>query len=161
MDHLDVVLTDISTGGDSRRWVFPTGPEQTSPVAYYTIPANLDEADIKLIAASPYGCIDSTNIVIPLNKEFFWIPNAFTPDNPNGNNLFGSVSVGTLSQEMYIYNRFGEQVYFCSGIDCTWDGHDIHGQACPQGAYVYIIRYTNVFSPKETIVVKGAVTLIR
>lgn len=161
MNHLDAVLTDISIGGDTRRWVFPTGPEQTSPVAYYTIPANLDEADILMIAHSPYGCLDSTNIVLPLNKEFFWVPNAFTPDNPNGNNIFGSVSVGTLSQEMHIYNRFGEEIYYCSGVDCTWDGHDAHGRACPQGAYVYIIRYTNIFSPKETVVVKGAVTLIR
>ena len=161
MDHLDAVLTDISTGGDSRRWVFPTGPEQTAEVAYYTIPANLDEADIMLIAHSPYGCVDSTNIVLPLNKEFFWMPNVFTPDNPNGNNQFGSVSVGTLTQEMYIYNRFGEQVYFCSGVDCTWDGHDVNGNPCPQGAYVYIIRYTNIFEPKVTKVVKGAVTLIR
>lgn len=161
MNNLDAILTDISIGGDSRRWIFPSGPEQTAEVAYYTIPANLDEADIRLVAHSPYGCIDSTNIVLPLNKEFFWMPNAFTPDNPNGNNLFGSVSVGTLTQEMYIYNRFGEQVYFCSGVDCTWDGRDIHGNACPQDAYVYIIRYTNIFEPKVTQVVKGAVTLIR
>lgn len=161
MNNLDVVLTDISIGGDSRRWIFPTGPEQSSEVAYYTIPANLNEADIFLIAHSPYGCVDTAEIVIPLNKEFFWMPNAFTPDNPAGNTLFGSVSVGTLTQEMYIYNRFGEQIYYCSGVDCTWDGHDVNGRACPQGAYVYIIRYTNIFDPKKTRIVKGAVTLIR
>ncbi len=161
MNNLDVVLTDISIGGDSRRWILPTGPEQTSEVAYYTIPANYNEADILMIAHSPYGCLDTAEIIIPLNKEFFWVPNAFTPDNPAGNELFGSVSVGTLTQEMYIYNRWGEQVYYCSGVDCTWDGHDTHGRACPQGAYVYIIRYTNIFDPKETKIVKGAVTLIR
>lgn len=161
MNNLDVVLTDISTGGDSRRWILPTGPEQTAEVAYYTIPANYDEADIFLIAHSPYGCVDTAEIVIPLNKEFFWVPNAFTPDNPVGNELFGSVSVGTLTQEMYIYNRWGEQVYYCSGVDCTWDGHDTHGRVCPQGAYVYIIRYTNTFEPKKTQIIKGSVTLIR
>lgn len=160
MDHLDVVLTDISTGGDSRRWIFPSGPEQSSPTAYYTIPANYDEAAITLIAHSPYGCVDTAGIVIPMNKEFFWMPNVFTPSE-TANNLFGSVSVGTLTQEMYIYNRYGEQVFFCSGVDCKWDGRDVNGNECKQGTYVYIIRYTNIFEPKETQILKGSVTLIR
>ena len=161
LDHLDVVLTDISTGGDSRRWVFPTGVEQTSPTAYYSIPADLDQADIKLIAHSPYGCIDSTNIVIPLNRETFWVPNIFTPEDPTGNNRFGSVSVNTIKQEMFIYNRYGELVFHCAGVDCTWDGNDFDGQPCRQGGYVYIIRYNTTFEPTKTITKHGSVTLIR
>lgn len=161
LDQLDVELTDISTGGDSRRWVFPTASEQTGATAYYTIPANLDEADIKLIAHSPYGCVDSTHIVIPLQKETFWIPNAFTPDNPTGNNLFSTISTQTVNQEMYIYNRMGALVFHCEGVDCAWDGRDNNGNPCPQGSYVYVIRYTNAFEPNLTRVRKGAVTLIR
>lgn len=163
MDHLDVVLRDVSIGGDSRRWVFPSGPEQTSATAYYTIPADLDQADIKLIAHSPYGCENDTNIVIPLVRENFWAPNVFRPDDNEhpDNKLFRSFSEGTLSQEMYVYNRLGEQIYYCSGVDCTWDGTDLNGQPCPQGAYVYIIRYTNIFEPKKVKVARGTVTLLR
>ena len=160
-DHLDVILNDISTGNESRRWLFPTGPEQTSPTAYYSIPASLDYADIKMVALSPYGCLDTASIVIPFNKETFWLPNAFTPDDPSGNNLFGSVSTSTLRQEMFIYNRYGELVYHCSGVDCTWDGRDINGQPCKQGAYVYVIRYSTTFQPDQTVTRQGAVTLIR
>ena len=161
LDHLDAVLTDISTGGDSRRWVFPNGNDQTGATAYYTIQASMDEADIKLIAHSPYGCLDSTHIVIPLQKETFWVPNAFTPDNNMGNNTFSSVSTETVKQEMYIYNRMGALVFRCEGVDCEWNGRDNDGNACPQGAYVYIIRYTNSFEPNITRVLKGSVTLIR
>ena len=160
-DHLDVVLTDASTGNDSRRWFFPTGPEQTAPTAYYSIPATADSATIKLVTYSPYGCVDSATTVIPFHKETFWMPNAFTPGDPSGNNRFGSVSSNTLQQEMYIYNRYGEMMFHCTSVDCSWDGTDTHGRPCPQGAYVYVIRYTNSFEPDKTIVRKGSVTLIR
>lgn len=160
-DHIDVELTDISTGGSSRVWHFPTGTDQTSPVAYYSIPVNMDSADIRMVAQSPYGCVDSTHIVIPFRRETFWMPNAFTPDNPAGNSTFGSVSTKTVQQEMMVYNRFGELVFRCSGVDCQWDGRNMDGEPCPQGAYAYIIRYTNEFEPQTTKVVKGSVTLIR
>jgi gliding motility-associated-like protein len=89
------------------------------------------------------------------------MPNAFTPDNPAGNSTFGSVSTKTVQQEMMVYNRFGELVFRCSGVDCQWDGRNMDGEPCPQGAYAYIIRYTNEFEPQTTKVVKGSVTLIR
>ena len=160
-DHIDVELTDVSTGGDTRVWRFPTGVDQTSRVAYYSIPVNLDTADIRLVAHSPYGCVDSTHIVIPFRKETMWMPNAFTPDNPAGNATFGSVSTKTVQQEMLIYNRYGELVFHCQGVDCQWDGRDMNGKPCPQGAYAYIIRYTNEYEPQTTKKLKGAVTLIR
>ena len=160
-DHLDVELTDISTGGDSRRWKFPTAADQTGATAYYTIPASLDQAEIKLIAHSPYGCVDSTSIVLPLEKENFWMPNIFTPDDPAGNNIFSSISSQTVRQEMFIYNRFGQLVYHCEGVDCGWDGRDNKGRPCPQGAYAYVIRFTNTFQPDVTQIRKGSVTLLR
>lgn len=160
-DHVDVELTDASKGNDSRRWVFPVGAEQTAKIAYWSIPATMDEAEIKLVTYSPYGCVDSTKVRIPFHKERMWVPNAFTPDDPSGNNLFGSVSTGTIRQEMYIYNRYGELVYRCEGIDCSWDGRDMDGNRCRQGAYIYMINYTTESEPERSIVKKGAVTLIR
>ncbi len=160
-DNLDVVLNDISTGSDSRVWQMPNGLTYTSATAYYTMPADLDEADIWLLAASPYGCVDSTHIVIPLRKESFWVPNAFTPDNANGNNIFSSISTHTLTEEMMIFNRNGQMVFKCEGADCPWNGRDLDGNPCPQGVYTYLIRYSNEYTPKRTHVLRGTVTLIR
>lgn len=161
LDHLDAVLTDISIGGNGRVWKMPGRDDQTEEVAYYSIPVELDGAEILLIESSEYGCLDTAKIYIPLNKEHFWVPNAFTPDNPAGNNRFASVSTRTLYEEMRIFNRRGEMVFHCEGTDCEWDGRDLNGNPCIQGAYVYIIRYTNEFEPEKTRVVQGTVTLIR
>ncbi len=160
-DHLDVVLTDVSTGNDSRLWTFPSGATQTGLNAYYSISVSQSEADINMIAFSPYGCSDTTNIVIPFNKETFWIPNVFTPDDPAGNSTFSSISSQTLTQTMQIFNRLGQQVFECEGVDCGWDGRDMNGNPCPQGAYVYLIRYTNSFEPNVIKIKKGTVTLLR
>ena len=157
----DVVLTDISSGNDSRRWRFPTAAEQTGVTAYYSIPVTLNEANIWLLAYSPYGCVDSTDITIPFNKESFWIPNVFTPEDPSGNNIFSSISNQTVYQEMFIYNRAGELVFQCEGADCGWDGKNLNGDPCHQGAYVYVIRYSNAFEPKVIKVRRGTVTLLR
>lgn len=161
LDNLNATLTDISVGGNARVWKFPNGPDQTGSTAYYSIPAEMEGANIIMIEHSQFGCTDTAKIYIPLNKEHFWVPNAFTPDNPAGNSLFSSVSTKTLHQEMLIYNRRGELVYQCEGVDCSWDGRDMNGNPCVQDAYVYIIRYTNVYEPKKTHVLKGSVTLIR
>ncbi len=160
-DHLDTELTDLSTGNDSRVWHFPNGADQTGVTAHYSIPVTSDEAEIFLTAISPYGCADTTSIIIPFNKECFWVPNAFTPDDPTGNNIFASVSIKTTYQEMFIYNRLGELVFQCEGADCGWDGKHMNGTPCPQGAYVYVIRYSNAFEPKIINVKRGTVTLIR
>ena len=162
LSQLDVVLNDVSINGGSRTWLFPDGGTQTSATAYYTLPAELDSALIYMIAYSAYGeCDDTTHVVIPLQRENIWLPNAFTPDNLAGNNLFGSISKNTLSEEMYIYNRHGELVYQCEKIDCTWDGKDLNGNVCPQGTYVYIIRYRTTFEPEREQLLRGTVTLIR
>lgn len=160
-DMLDVVLKDLSSNSTTRMWLLPGGITSSDATVHYTIPADMDSANIYLIAYSAYGCSDSTNIIIPMRKESFWIPNAFTPDNANGNRIFSSISTKTLTEEMYIYNRNGQMVFKCEGPDCPWDGRDMNGNLCPQGVYTYVIRYTNEYLPKQTQVRRGTVTLIR
>ena len=161
-NNLDVVLTDVSTGGNGRTWLFPTGDPQYTPVAYYTAPYHIDSAVIRMIETSPYGCIDTATITIPFHRDVIWVPNSFTPDLPDGgNDRFGSVSNHLLKQQMLIYNRFGALVFHCEGIDCQWDGTDADGQPMPQGTYIYVIRYTTEYAPHMTQSVQGSVTLIR
>ena len=163
-DHLDAVLTDVSENNHARVWQLPGGAIMTGTQAFYTIPAEYDEADITLVASATYddhSCYDTANIVIPMRKENFWLPNAFTPGSTAGNNTFGSISLRTRTEEMYIYNRQGALVFHCDTPDCQWDGRDLNGNPCPQGTYMYFIRYTNEFLPKVTHVLRGSVTLIR
>lgn len=168
-DNMNAVLSDVSTGAIARQWLLPTvdvnGDSTTaksgSAMVYYTISDSLDGANIWLIAASRYGCRDTAYLYLPFNKETMWVPTAFMPEDPSGNNLFHSVSMHTEQQEMWVYDRMGRVVGHCKGVDCGWDGRDMDGNMCPQGAYVYIINYTTEYHPKQTVRKHGSVTLIR
>ena len=160
-DHVDVVLTDETVGDTGCLWLLPTGAQQRGATAHFTVPVSMDTAHIAMVAYSPYGCTDTARISIPFHRENIWMPNAFTPDNLERNNRFGSRSEALVQQEMYIYDRYGRLVFRCEGVDCEWDGTDLDGQPCRQGAYAYILRYTDRFEPNTTKIKKGTVTLIR
>lgn len=161
-NHLDVVLTDVSTGGNGRTWLFPNGDPQYGTVAYYSAPYNIDSAVIMMVETSPYGCIDTAYVNIPFRRDVIWVPNVFSPDVPDhGNDRFHSVSNRLLREQTLVYNRFGELVFRCEEIDCEWDGTDRFGNPCPQGSYVYVIRYTTEYAPHDTQTIKGTVTLVR
>ncbi len=161
-DNLDVVLTDVSTGGNGRTWYLPAGEPQHGPVVYFTAPYNLDSAVFTMVETSPYGCIDTAKIVIPFHRDVIWAPNAFVPDDPaNGNDRFHTFSNHLVKEQTVIYNRRGEIMFRCNEIDCAWDGTDLNGNPCPQDSYVYLVRYITEYEPNVTHVLKGTVTLIR
>lgn len=169
-DNMEALLSDISIGSNGRVWFLPIGKDTNGDTimresrevsVYYTIPDSISEANIWLIAESPYGCLDTAHIYLPMHKETMYVPNAFMPDNPEGNNIFRSQSLNTVMQEMWVYDRQGRVVAHCTGVDCGWDGRDLNGKPCQQGSYVYIINYTTTNNPRQTQSAHGTVTLIR
>lgn len=161
LDNLEVELTDATGNDDSRVWHFSNGTTSEAAHTYYTTPYDHDTTVIKLVAHSPYGCLDSTNITLPFFKDVIYTPNIFTPGRSDDNGIFSSKSRHLLRSHMRIFNRFGEMVYECEGIDCGWDGNDLDGNPCPQGSYVFNIRYTTEYQPHAVLTHTGAVTLIR
>ena len=60
---------------------------------------------------------------------------------------------------IYIYDRQGRLMYESDDPEFEWDGtHD--GNACRQGAYVYICNYRKPGTPTLSTL-KGTITLIR
>jgi large repetitive protein len=80
--------------------------------------------------------------------------------------LLVSVPEKINSFTMYIYNRWGQQVFATKDLGTGWDG-SIDGRfgsaqrdiVAPRGVYTYIISYSNAAS--ETRKKTGMVTLIR
>ena len=169
-DNMEAMLDDISTGSSGHVWLLPVGKDangdtikrqSSDATVYYTIPDSISEACIWLIAESPYGCLDTAYLYLPMHKQTIYVPTAFMPDNAEGNNIFRSQSLNVEMQEMWVYDRAGRVVAHCSGVDCGWDGRDLNGNPCPQAAYVYIINYTTKDKPRQTQSAHGTVTLIR
>ncbi len=94
---------------------------------------------ISLLVVNKTGCKDSIthclNIMPAIN---LYIPDAFTPNGNNLNETFGPVGTGMLSYSMYIFNRWGDEIYSTSNSQ-PWNG-SIGGSKAQEDTYVYQIN---------------------
>ncbi len=88
----------------------------------------------------------------------FSIPNAFSPNGDNLNNIFNIKGIRISSFRMEIYNRWGERIYETNSLSQGWNGF-IGGQEAPIGTYAYRILVKGGIG--EDIIKVGRVSLIR
>ncbi len=121
----------------------------------------------QLTAKDPNGCDVSDLITISIlvdNAEIF-IPNAFSPNGDNINDIFQPIFKfpnSTAIKEFRIYDRWGDQIYQrldgAIGDIFGWDG-TANGDKMNPGVYIYWIQFAgedNVIKVKT-----GDVTLVR
>ena len=91
-------------------------------------------------------------------------PSAFSPNGDGNNDFFTVYTYQMKSYEIWIYNRWGENVYYSNNLDETndlnkgWNG-TYKGSIQEAGVYVYYIKALN--SEDETIELKGNITLVK
>jgi gliding motility-associated-like protein len=90
-----------------------------------------------------------------------YIPNTFTPNDDNINDVFNVKGLGLKSEGymMQIFDRWGTLVYTTRDINKGWDG-TIKGQKASDGVYIYSVKVIgdNGLGKKEF---KGHVTLLK
>jgi len=85
-----------------------------------------------------YGCVRSDYSYIDIRTPFdltyskIFVPNSFTPNSDNINDLFMPSGAIIESYEMLIYNRWGELIY--SEKDKAWDGTGVQS-----GSFRYVL----------------------
>jgi gliding motility-associated-like protein/uncharacterized repeat protein (TIGR01451 family) len=90
------------------------------------------------------GCSDTATYRVfttpPCDAVRIQIPNAFTPNGDNDNNVFRVPKFeGTETiQSIIIFNRWGQLIYETSGANAQWDGK-IDGAEAPVDTYIYRI----------------------
>ena len=98
---------------------------------------------ITQVVTNSFGCTDSISNTVKILPEFrFWIPNSFTPDDNNLNDLFMPSTYGLHHYQFQIFDRWGERIFNTQKTDEGWNGI-YKGAACPQGMYVWQINFTN------------------
>lgn len=74
-----------------------------------------------------------------------YIPTAFTPDGDGKNDVFFAVGSGITEFEMWIFNRWGELVFYSNDINVPWvggmNGNDYFVQ---DGIYNWTVKYKGV-----------------
>lgn len=156
---LAINFTNASTGAATYLWHFGTGDSSTvaSPVYTY-IP--LGQSTVCLTAISPTGCIDTAcaTVDVYLNSVFV-IPNVFTPNGDDVNDIFTVQGVGLTKMDAEIFNRWGEKIFEWHTTSGGWNGRTTAGLNASDGTYYYIIKASGV-DGKEYFE-KGTFALIR
>lgn len=128
-------------------WIFgETGfPNNTSNAQHpsHTY-ANPGTYTTSLVVTNQYGCKDSVVHYIEIKDDYvFYAPNAFTPDGDGVNDIFLPLGVGwdIPTFEMYIFDRWGNLIYFTDDYRKGWDGRANHGSEIAQ-MDVYVWKVT-------------------
>ena len=89
-----------------------------------------------------------------------FIPNAFAPHSKGVNRVFKPVIAfgDARNYEMYVYNRYGTQLWRTTNLQVGWDG-TIDGKLAEGGVYVYLIRFQNSYG--DNIERRGTIVLLR
>jgi gliding motility-associated-like protein len=88
-----------------------------------------------------------------------YVPNVFSPNADGINDEFQLFTSCLFEEyELLVFNRWGGLVYQTSDQTGKWEG-DCQGADCPDGAYVFTIRYK--FPLQQVQRASGSVTLLR
>ncbi|MDG2164980.1 MAG: gliding motility-associated C-terminal domain-containing protein [Flavobacteriales bacterium] len=95
----------------------------------------------------------------PITCEVIVMPNVFTPNNDNENDLFIPITYDYIPNSVLkIYNRWGVEVYYSQAIEKGWNGKHF-SKKCPEGVYFWVVEFqTNTGNHKN---ISGSVNLLR
>jgi gliding motility-associated-like protein len=146
-------------------WQFGDGTWTTNNNAFlqHTYLAQSGSYYINHIVTNDNGCIDSTTQFINIiTQPFLYIPNAFTPNGSNMNEIFQPVvteGVDVSDYNLLIFNRWGELIFESKHYKKGWDG-TYGGQPAPEGVYTYQIEFKHS-DYVEREIIRGHFSLLR
>jgi gliding motility-associated-like protein len=117
--------------------------------------------DSYLLVTSQWGCTDTTHFKITVEAETsVYIPNSFTPNGDNLNEIFYAYGENWKSMEMIIFDRWGKEVFYSADPAKGWDGTLSNmGTQLMQGTYTYKILIVDSYGKSQTYM--GFVNLLR
>jgi len=151
-------VTLTAGGGSSYLWSPSTDVAcDTCPITKAT-PTVTTTYTVKIKDAN--GCIINDTVTIDVIEPCnIFVPNAFSPDNPNKVNSTLYVRSECLATvDFLVYDRWGNKVFESKEMNLGWDG-TYNGKAMNEGTFVYYVTGTT-FGGK-TLTAKGNVSLIR
>ncbi len=113
---------------------------------------------VTLISTNNCGTTTTDNLIITeedcdINTDLI-IPNVFSPNNDDENDIFKVIGPNISSINGKIFNRWGQLLYQWNDQSSGWDGN-----GAPSGSYFYIIEVS--FISKESQVFKGTLSLLK
>lgn len=154
----NINFTNASQYASTYLWNFGDGSSASSINAAHTYTTE-GVYKVELIAYFATCSDTSYKWLYITDKLVVDIPNVFTPNDDDVNDLWFVFSQGAINMHLEIYNRYGVKVFENKGVGVQWDGRTISGEPVPTGTYFYVLKVTDVFN--NVTQYKGYITLLR
>jgi len=144
----------LDAGNDMDHYCWNTGSDDR----YLTVLTN----GIYYAEVTKNNCISTDSIQIRIIPSAVELPNAFSPNGDNVNEIFKPIVLGKISEFQFtIYNRFGERIFLSNDYLQGWDGN-FKGRPCHTETYLWEISY-HVMDPGYPSLIKqnGTIHLLR
>jgi gliding motility-associated-like protein len=155
-----MILTNYSSNGVSNLWIYNDAPfdNAINTVKNYTSSGSYT---IKLIEYGSVGCNDTSMIYSfrIADSSGITVPNIFTPNDDDVNDLFKPIAAGIQTMNAWIYNRYGTLIYNWDKPKGFWDGYTTSGEPCAPGVYFYVIEASGFDGKSYKL--RGKVNLFR
>jgi gliding motility-associated-like protein len=165
-----IQFNNESVGAVNYLWNFgdnTSTSSETNPSHIYSDFQVGDTWTIMLVAASSFGCLDTAYATIfSLEDLIFYVPNTFTPDNDDYNQIFQPVFTSGFDPydfRMLIFNRWGEIVFETHDATKGWDGSygsNDEIEMVQDGTYTWKIEFKSSNNDKH-LRYTGHVNLVR
>jgi gliding motility-associated-like protein len=147
---LDLTIIKIPHGYDSVETCY----EYTWPLNNLTYSSQGNFTDTII---SSLGCDSIVHLILRLEDITFFLPNSFTPNQDDYNELFRVVADEDIQNfEFQIYNRWGKEIFSTNDLGNGWDGTYVNNFV-KHGVYVWKVSYSCKGKHRQSI---GTVTLI-
>lgn len=160
----EIEFTDLSIDPQNWFWQFGDGYTSTEqdPSHVYELPGTYL---INLTVTNIYGCESRDEGVVTIADEFdIYVPNAFTPDNDQVNDVFRAEIGGKELVDYYqlqVFDRWGTVVFESNDMDAVWIGDNRGGTHYAQNdVYIWQVKF-RLKGAERSEIMRGHVTLIR
>ncbi len=155
-----VHFTDHSTNTTAWNWNFGDYSSSTNNTSNLQNPSH-HYAQVGtycvLLTATNGVCTDTSEVCVVIEPEFtFYVPNSFSPNEDGINDEFYGKGDNFNSYQMWIYDRWGNSVFYSDDINKHWDGR-MNGNEVQQDVYVYMIKIVDFKKEQHSYI--GNVTL--
>ncbi|PBQ34394.1 hypothetical protein CNR22_22320 [Sphingobacteriaceae bacterium] len=156
--------SSLNSSGINAYWNFgnstatPTLSTLSTANAIYTQPGTYTVS----LYVTKGSCLDTAQLVIQVDiPSAIEIPNIFTPNGDNVNDLFFLKSSNLDKITMQVFDRWGNLVFDIQSAsgNVSWDGKYESGKEAAPGVYFYIIKANGKDGSKYDK--KGTITLVR
>jgi len=160
-----IFFSDSSSNAVSWSWNFGDLSNSSSTLENpnFTYPPTVDCYNVLLTVTSINGCTDSVSHPVCLKPDVaIYVPNAFTPNGDGKNEVFMPVGVGLDPDhfEMWIFDRWGNLIFYTDDLNKGWDGKVQGGSEVAQiDTYVYKVKAKDLDGIEHDL--EGKVSLIK